>query len=240
MPDATYAFPGERISHTPGSAVASGEVVVVNGRCFVATQPIAANVAGSLAAEGAFRIAKTAGLAINLGDLVFWDDTANEANKTASGNTYLGVCVAAAATTDTTVLVLLDTLAGVAAPASAGQLATLNLTNGGQAIPFVLGKLCTSASGGDVTVLAAPVKLRVIDWWMIARDTNAANVKPHQGTAGTDDIADAVAKGTTTAAIVRGTKVIDAKATVTAGTSIKANFSAQGSAEVFLLCVAVP
>lgn len=92
----------------------------------------------------------------------------------------------------------------------------------------------------ELEVLAsAPRKLRVVDAWLVARDTNAANVKLHAGTAGADDITAAVAKGTTNAAIVRWTSIVDAKAVIAAAGTIKVNFSAAGSIEAYVLAIPV-
>ena len=107
--EARYLNVGDRIDYTPGSAVAAGEVVVVGKVCFVANVPIAANELGSLAARGVFEIAKTDGLAIDLGDAVRWNNSTNKATKTSS-DVYFGVCVESAVAGASTVKVLLRSL----------------------------------------------------------------------------------------------------------------------------------
>ena len=108
MAEATFIQAGMAIDYTPTSAVAVGAVVVQVNLVGIATQAIATNVAGSLLVEGVFDFNKTASLVVSVGDLVYWDDTANAANKTSAGNTLIGKCVRASAASDTTVRVKLS------------------------------------------------------------------------------------------------------------------------------------
>ncbi len=267
--EARYLNVGDRIDYTPASAVAAGEVVVIGKVCFVANVPIAANELGSLAARGVFEIAKTDGLAIDLGDAVRWNNSTNKATKTSS-DVYFGVCVESATAGASTVKVLLRSLQEAVAEqlgladlsdvgsatatdgnlligdgdsfesGKAGAKSVGNSADGAAGIPILIRKVCTAAGSGDVTVLASsPVKLLITDAWMIARDTQAANVKLHSGTAGADDITEAKAKGTTDNAIVRFATIVAAKDEIAAGGAIKANFSAAGAADVFVLAVPI-
>lgn len=251
------------------TAIAAGEVIVVNNVCFVARQPIPANTPGAMAATGVYDVLKTAGLVIPAGVAVFWNDTTNRATLTTS-DVYMGVAIRSALSGDATVRVHLRSLqelvagqfglpdlsdVGVATPTAgnlligdgdsfeAGKLGAISLANsadGGAGVPILIRKTCTAAGAGDVTVLAsAPVKLLITDAWMVARDTQAANVKLHSGTAGTDDITAAKAKGTASDAIVRFDSIVAAKDEVAAGGAIKANFSAAGAADVFVLAVPI-
>ena len=108
MADATFIQSGASIDYTPGSAVLAGAVVVQVNLVGVACRPIAANELGSLAVEGIFSFVKTAGLQINVGDLVYWDTAPPEANKTSASNFLIGKCTKASATTDTRVEVKMD------------------------------------------------------------------------------------------------------------------------------------
>lgn len=228
--EALFVSEGGMIDYMPGADVAAGEVVVVGHRCYIAKTAIKANALGALGTYGIFDVLKTANLVVTAGDAIFWNDTTNKATKTPS-DVLLGAAVKDAAAGDATVRVFLAASEDVLASQAEG-------TPGS---PLVVRKICTVAAPGDVTVVSSFArKVRVLDAWLIARDANAANVKLHQGTAGTDDITDAVAKGTTDSAIVRFTKVIAAKAEVAAGGSLKANLSAAGSAEVCALLVPVP
>lgn len=114
MAQATYRHGGEAIDYTPGSAVAAGAVVVQGSLPGFARSPIAANELGSLGVVGVYRVAKSNG-AITAGAAVYWDADGDPeggtagtgaATTTATGNTFLGFAVAAAAETGTTVDVL--------------------------------------------------------------------------------------------------------------------------------------
>jgi len=108
MPEAVFVHSGASIDYTPGSAVASGQVIEQVNLIGIATQAIDADKPGSLQVEGVFDFVKTAALVVDFGDLVYWDDTANEANKTSASNMLIGKCVKASASSDTKVRVRLD------------------------------------------------------------------------------------------------------------------------------------
>ncbi|MCX7801380.1 MAG: DUF2190 family protein [Fimbriimonadales bacterium] len=107
--EAIFVHEGGRIDYTPTSDVAAGAVVVQGDLVGVATQPIKAGQLGSLAVEGVFDFAKATGTgtAIAVGTVLYWDDAANRATTSASGNKLLGKCVKAAADSDPTVRVKL-------------------------------------------------------------------------------------------------------------------------------------
>jgi len=267
--EARYLSNGERIDYTPVSAVAAGEVVVIGKVCLVANVPIAAGQPGSLQSRGVFDVAKTDGLAIDAGDAVRWNDTTNKATKTSTDVYFGVAVEAAIAGATTVKALLrslqevvaeqlgLADLSDVAAAAAtagnvligdgtdfhAGKLGAVSMgtvASGASGIPILIRKECSASGAGDITVLAsAPVKLLVTDAWMIARDTQAANVKLHSGTAGTDDITEAKAKGTADDAIVRFATIVAEKDEIAAGGAIKANFSAAGTADVFVLAVPI-
>jgi predicted RecA/RadA family phage recombinase len=105
--EATYVFEGHSIPYTPGSAVAAGEVIVLGaGLIGIAMQDIAASVLGALATEGCYDVAKEASLVVSVGDDIYWDAAANEADKTAT-NVFMGKAIRASAAADTTVRVKL-------------------------------------------------------------------------------------------------------------------------------------
>lgn len=108
MAEATFVQSGASIDYTPGSAVAVGQVIEQVNLIGVATKAIDANILGALMVEGVFDFAKETPLVIDAGDLVYWDDTANKATKTSSGNPYMGKCIKAAASADVLVRVKLD------------------------------------------------------------------------------------------------------------------------------------
>lgn len=112
---ANYRGKGETIDHTPGSAVAAGEVVVQNDLVGVAANAIAANELGALIVEGVFDLPKATGAGTDFaaGTVLYWDASAGDdgqATDTQDSNDYLprlGVVTVAPATTDTTVQVKL-------------------------------------------------------------------------------------------------------------------------------------
>lgn len=110
---ATYYSDGKTIDHTPSSAVAAGDVVVVNDRLVgIATEDIAANVKGALAIKGCFKVAKES-QAFIVGQDVYWDEDAEVAMSSitvggqAAYGAYMGKCVEAADADDDYVKVLL-------------------------------------------------------------------------------------------------------------------------------------
>ena len=77
------------VDHTPGSAVALGEVIVVGDRAFVAHNAIAASEKSAVAAGGGV-YQFTADAAIAAGKTVYWDNTAKKVTETSAGNTKIG------------------------------------------------------------------------------------------------------------------------------------------------------
>lgn len=87
------------VAHTPGSAVAAGDVVVINRYPFIAHKDIAANERGELSCGGGvydFIKDGTSGPAIAVGEGVAWIDGSDLATDVLTANTHLGVCVEAA------------------------------------------------------------------------------------------------------------------------------------------------
>jgi predicted RecA/RadA family phage recombinase len=83
-----FVQPGHVMEYVnAGAAIASGDVVAFPWGCGIATGDIAATTGvGSLAVSGVFSLKKEAALVIAQGDIVYWDDTANEVDKTSSNN----------------------------------------------------------------------------------------------------------------------------------------------------------
>ena len=103
VPAQTYSG-DDVIDYTPGSAVTGGDVVVLNGIVGVAVTDIAANVKGSLAVDGQFKLPKTTAAWVR-GLPVHWDPAGDpEGGDAGSGaanqlgvGTYAGICTEAAA-----------------------------------------------------------------------------------------------------------------------------------------------
>ncbi|WP_242221690.1 DUF2190 family protein [Shinella zoogloeoides] len=99
---------GDTLTLTAPYAVASGAGALVGSIFGVATGTVASGDEGEFKTTGVFDLAKTSALAISVGDKVYWDNTNKEVNKTASGNTLVGVATTAAANPSATVNVRLN------------------------------------------------------------------------------------------------------------------------------------
>lgn len=116
MTQATYRAVGNVVDHTPGSALTAGDVVILGDRVGIAKSDIAASALGALAVCGLFSIVKVTG-AISQWARVFWDADGDPDGGTAgtgalstdpSVGPFAGIAVAAAASGDDTVDVLLN------------------------------------------------------------------------------------------------------------------------------------
>jgi predicted RecA/RadA family phage recombinase len=108
MPQATFVHEGASIDYTPGADVAAGDVVVQGELVAVAKLDIKTGKLGALAVGGVFDFAKNTGVAYTVGQLLYWDDTANVVTTTSAGNKLIGKVARAAASADTTVRVRLS------------------------------------------------------------------------------------------------------------------------------------
>lgn len=106
MAEATFFQEGNSIDHTPGSALAAGEVVPLGGFVGIATRVIVAGELAALKIRGLWKVTKQTGVAWTRGDVIYWDNAANQANKTSAGNTRMGVTTIDAASGDTSGYVL--------------------------------------------------------------------------------------------------------------------------------------
>jgi len=101
---------GEDLDYTPMADVAAGAVVVQEDLVGVACREIKADQLGALSVTGVYEFPKETGGGkdIAAGKKVYWDATPGVVKKTASGATYLGKCVGAAAEDDEAVRVRLE------------------------------------------------------------------------------------------------------------------------------------
>lgn len=95
------------IPYTPSGAIAAGDVIVEGDSTFIAHLPIAANTLGAVAAGGgvyeATATGGSGGDVIALGDRLYWDDTADVAEESATSNVQLGIAIEDKAETATTI-----------------------------------------------------------------------------------------------------------------------------------------
>jgi predicted RecA/RadA family phage recombinase len=108
MPQATFIHEGESIDYTPGADLTAGDVVVQGELVAIAKLDIKSGKLGALAVDGVYDFAKNTGVAYTVGQLLYWDDTANVVTTTSAGNKLIGKVVRAAASADTTVRVRLS------------------------------------------------------------------------------------------------------------------------------------
>jgi len=124
-----------------GAAVAAGDPVAVGALIGIALDDIANGAAGSVALDGVWIMPKAAALAIDQGDLVYWDATGEAITKTSAGNTLAGAAFADAAAAAATVSVKL--MAAVTVETYVPEDNFVTWTNGGAA----------DVSEGDVVVI---------------------------------------------------------------------------------------
>lgn len=98
---------GRILTLTAPYAVASGGGALVGSIFGVAAYAVANGAIGEFVTEGAFTLPKTSALAIAVGDLLYWDDTAKVVNKT-NTNKLIGVAIGAAVNPSATVDVRLN------------------------------------------------------------------------------------------------------------------------------------
>ncbi len=100
---------GHSLTVTAPAAVLSGAGVLVGTALFGVANNDAASGATDLEiqVDGVWDLAKATG-ALAVGDLIYWDNGAKNVTATSSGNTKIGVVVAAAASGDATARVRLN------------------------------------------------------------------------------------------------------------------------------------
>jgi len=103
---ASYVQEGHVIDHTPASAVAAGEVVVVGALVGVAPRAIAANAVGALSVEGVFEMPVATGATGAQGSAINWYAVSGVAH--ASTGVAAGKLAKARVAGDATVQVLIN------------------------------------------------------------------------------------------------------------------------------------
>jgi predicted RecA/RadA family phage recombinase len=112
----TFLQQGDVLTLAPPVSVASGVGYLFGVGLFgVATGDVAAAALGEFRTEGVVSIAKTGGLAISVGDRLFWDPAGKCVNKTLAAQQCVGIAVADAIAAATTVSIKLNAYVAVAA-----------------------------------------------------------------------------------------------------------------------------
>jgi predicted RecA/RadA family phage recombinase len=86
-----------------GSAISSGDVVVIGSRIGIAKGDIEATTGtGELALEGVFELDKTTSQAWSIGEALFWVTGTSKLSTVGTGNVFAGHCFEAAGSSATT------------------------------------------------------------------------------------------------------------------------------------------
>ncbi len=82
MQATVYQSPRRFVDHTPDTAVAAGDIVLLGEKVLPCVTAIAAGVKGALAADGVFKVQKDATI-FTAGQDVYWDPDADPVGGTA-------------------------------------------------------------------------------------------------------------------------------------------------------------
>lgn len=103
-----YVMSGEVVDYVAGSAISSGQVVLMGVRIGVALAAIASGASGAVRVKGIFTIAKLSTDVVAQGALLYWDNTNFRLTLTSAGNTLAGYATKAAGNGVTTVEINLN------------------------------------------------------------------------------------------------------------------------------------
>ena len=103
-----YIQPGNTLTLTAPAEITSGNVVAIGSIIGVANGDAANGAPVDVDTVGVFRLPKVSALALAAGDVVYFDAATKLVNKTASGNTKLGVATEAVANPSPDVAVRLN------------------------------------------------------------------------------------------------------------------------------------
>lgn len=110
MATAIFRQDGNAIDYTPSTAVAAGDIVILEGLFGVAKQAIAAGELGALSLVGVYTLPKDVGVgtAIAKGVKVYWDESEGYITTTSTDNLEIGHTFAASVDADATAPVRLN------------------------------------------------------------------------------------------------------------------------------------
>lgn len=224
MSQAAFRSRGDTIEFTnnSGGSLTVGNLIFLGGIAAIlmaagigSTGPrttLANGSVGTAAVGGVFQFDKDATLAVYTGAPAYWDVTASKVTPLSNGatgqNIWIGRFAQEAAQTQTYCFVSLNDVGfgGV----------------GGSSPEFTYARKGLSASG-DTNLFVAPFKMELVDAYVIARDTGAANVKLINVST---DMVTAIAKGTVNDTRVPFTVYVAAPCIVAQGAQVKWNSSA--------------
>ena len=144
---------GDTITLAAPYAVLSGDGCLVGSLFGVASFDAVLNASVELLTEGEFRLKKTSALAIGAGDVLYWDDSAKELNKTSTG---VPVAVAVVAADNPSATVHCRLSSGYNAPLDASILK--------YAVVAVTNAQIKAMRAAPVTLVAAPGANKVLQF----------------------------------------------------------------------------
>ena len=204
------------------------------GEEFIGVTATAANVGDmvNVTMRSAARTYKmTAAGVINVG-AIFYGAVSGKIQATASGLPQ-GTVLEAAANDGEIIECVLNN--GVAGNIN-GAATNLEPEAGNGSIPIIFSKSGITDATTSPIIVTAPYKFRVINWWIVSRDTTAANIKLINNVT---DLTAVIAKGVTNDAIVAGGTIVNAQKDVLATVNLKVNASAVAAFDVYVMVVKV-
>jgi len=234
--EALEAFRRVKLTSGSGSTVEYADQSDSDGYIGITQEKVAITEPVNIALKGGPGTRKvTASEAFAVGAALY---AANDGkvSDTASGN-RIGTALEAA-TADGDIVEMLEDFGSAAEVDGASTSVEAEDSNG--AIPIIFAKAgITDASTAVAIVTSLPFKAKVIKWWLISRDTTAANAKLQDGAGTPNDITANVAKGTANDAIVAGGTIVAAQDELAAGSALKVLASTAAAFDVFVMVIRV-
>lgn len=163
---------------------------------------------------------------------IFYGAAGGKIQATASGLAQ-GTVLEAAAADGEIIECVLNNGAGVNI---SGAATNIEPEAGNGSLPMVFSKTGITDATASPTIVTAPYKFRVINWWIISRDVNVANVKLINVAT---DMSAVIAKPVTADAIMPGGTIVGNVKDVLSATALKVNASAAAAFDVYVMAVKV-
>lgn len=231
-----YVQRGKTITVTAPYALSSGGGCLVGSLFGVANGDALISTAVEISVEGVFDLAKTSALAIDVGDKVYWDDSAKVVNKTSTG-VPVGIATKAAANPSATVNVKLEpNLAAVAATVNDSYVANtaeLDVIGG---VPVIFQTTIAAGALGN-TDITVTHKIRVLDCFIILRGAGVSTTTL-QLKNGANAISSLLAASGSDKDLVRTVSIDDAYYEIAAGGTLRWT-SATGATQPNALAVVI-
>lgn len=214
----------------------SGDTVMLaqTGEEFIGVTAIAANIGDmvNVTMRSAARTYKMTASGVIAVGAVFYGAVNGRIQALASGFPQGTVLEAAANNGEIIECVLNNGAAG----SINGAATNIEPEAGNGSIPVIFSKTGITDATTSPIIVTAPYKFRVINWWIVARDATAANVKLINNLT---DLSAVIAKGTINDAIVAGGTIVNSQKDVLAAVNLKVNANAAAAFDVYVMVVRV-